>query len=383
MKINRIFSQLVIFILLITSPIIVNSQIVGTWQHNESGAKIRVEQKSYQNYDHIGYYAAPGNNGEAFYVGEDVFYLTSQGNNQYSGYMKGKTYLNEVTWIPETWTLNGNTIYSSIKGYYTKVAESTTFPNIAGTWYINSDPNQPAYVNQNEQYLAFQVGNNQSQGYFSSSNALYATSWNAAATLSSDKQTITWGNQTWTKSATTTQYPKIAGTWYVEGNANQPATINQNGQYLSFAVGTHSSQGYFTSARELFASEWNTNASLSGDGNTISWGNQKWTKNPGTTPEPGNTTINSNSYYRISAKHSGKVLDVYGGYKTDGANVYQYDWHGGDNQLWKIEIQSDGYYRIVAKHSGRVLDVAGASTANNANVNQYKWHGGDCQKMEN
>ena len=92
--------------------------------------------------------------------------------------------------------------------------------------------------------------------------------------------------------------------------------------------------------------------------------------------------FNSSTDYRIIAKHTGKVLDVYGGRKDDGANVYQWDWHGDNNQRWLIEQQSDGYYRIVSKNSGKVLDIRGNSTANNANVYQYGWHGGDNQQWK-
>lgn len=380
------FSRINAFLLVFLCVQLGFSQLAGTWQHTETGAQVRFENKTYQNYDHIGYYAGGGPYGANFYVGEDIYYLTSLGDNQYSGYLKGKTNLTQVTWIADTWTVNGNSAYSTAKGNYQRVGGIQQFPTIAGTWYVNSDPNQPAYVQQNGQYLSFQVGQHQSQGYFRAGNKLWATSWNAEANLTNNNQTISWGNQTWTKTVgSTTSYPNIAGTWYQNGNANVPCTITQNGQYLAFAIGNSTSQGYFTSAKELSATEWNTTASLSGDNQTITWGNQTWTRNPGRTPGPGGgstTTFDPNADYRIIAKHTGKVLDVYGGSKDDGANVYQWDWHGGDNQRWKIELQSDGYYRIVSKNSGKVLDIRGNSAANNANIYQYGWHGGNNQRWK-
>jgi len=365
---------------------LVNAQLAGTWQHTETGEQIRFENQVYQNYDHIGYYVNVGNKGHSFYVGEDIVYLTTIGNNQYSGYTKQKWSMDQVEWKADTWTVSGNTAYSTFTNNWQKINTSAAFyPNIAGTWYQNGDPSQPCYVQQNGQYLSFQVGQNQSQGYFTSDRELYASSWNAAATLSNDYGTISWGNQNWTKSVTTgnTRYPNIAGTWYQNGVASQVASINQNGQNLSFSLGTYSSQGYFTSVQEIFASDWNTTASLSADGSTLTWGNQSWTRNPGTTPNPGPTTssgISSGYNYKISAKHSGKVLDVYGGYKSDKANVYQFDWHGGDNQIWLLELQNDGYYKITSKNSGKVLDVKDASNSNSANIYQYYWHGADCQR---
>ena len=47
--------------------------------------------------------------------------------------------------------------------------------------------------------------------------------------------------------------------------------------------------------------------------------------------------FNSDVYYRIVAKHSGKVLDVAFKDQGDQANVIQHTWQGGDNQCWKIE----------------------------------------------
>jgi elongation factor Tu len=42
----------------------------------------------------------------------------------------------------------------------------------------------------------------------------------------------------------------------------------------------------------------------------------------------------------------------------------------------------DGYYKLVAKHSGKVLDVAGISSANGAKLHQWDYVGGDNQKWK-
>jgi hypothetical protein len=45
--------------------------------------------------------------------------------------------------------------------------------------------------------------------------------------------------------------------------------------------------------------------------------------------------------------------------KDNGSVVWQYGWHGEDNQLWLIqEVGSSGYYRILGKGSGRALDIS-------------------------
>jgi hypothetical protein len=97
-------------------------------------------------------------------------------------------------------------------------------------------------------------------------------------------------------------------------------------------------------------------------------GNQKWRLEPV-----------GEGYYRVVAEHSGKVLDVANGSTANGAGVVQWDYWGGDNQKWKPELVGSGYYRLVAKHSGKVLDVAGISPANGAQLTQWDYVGGDNQ----
>ena len=82
--------------------------------------------------------------------------------------------------------------------------------------------------------------------------------------------------------------------------------------------------------------------------------------------------------YRITAKHSGRSLDVNMG-QDNQANVVQHDWHGGDNQHWRPEPLGDGYYRMIAKHSGRALDV---NMDDYGNVVQHDWHGGANQQWK-
>ena len=75
--------------------------------------------------------------------------------------------------------------------------------------------------------------------------------------------------------------------------------------------------------------------------------------------------------YRITARHSGKVMDVVGASGADNAEVKQYPWNGGGNQKWQFQDAGGGYYRLVSQNSGKCLDVSGGSTADGANVIQY------------
>jgi hypothetical protein len=101
--------------------------------------------------------------------------------------------------------------------------------------------------------------------------------------------------------------------------------------------------------------------------------NQKWTFTP------------VGDYYKIIAKHSGKSLDVFGGTVSqgDGVIVEQWDDNGADNQLWRLHPLGDDYYRIVAKHSGKSLDIDGGpgATANGAQAQQWQYVDGDNQKF--
>ncbi|WP_147302958.1 RICIN domain-containing protein [Marinoscillum furvescens] len=87
-------------------------------------------------------------------------------------------------------------------------------------------------------------------------------------------------------------------------------------------------------------------------------------------------------YYRIVNRNSGQVLDVNGASTANGANVLQWPWNGGDNQLWEIVDLGTGYSRIINKNSGLDLDVNMGSSTNGATVIQWPWNGGNNQQWE-
>lgn len=88
--------------------------------------------------------------------------------------------------------------------------------------------------------------------------------------------------------------------------------------------------------------------------------------------------IVSGQTYKITAKHSGKALDVASKATYAGANVQQWSYNGGTNQQWKVVDTGDGYYKLVSVNSGKVLDVASAATYNGANVQQWDDTNGTC-----
>ena len=92
--------------------------------------------------------------------------------------------------------------------------------------------------------------------------------------------------------------------------------------------------------------------------------------------------IISGNTYQITAKHSGKVLDVARGAKTASANVQQWNDTNGTKQKWTVVDTVDGYYKLVSENSGKVLDVASAATYDGANVQQWDDTNGTCQRWK-
>jgi hypothetical protein len=90
----------------------------------------------------------------------------------------------------------------------------------------------------------------------------------------------------------------------------------------------------------------------------------------------------STTYYRVTARHSGKVMDVVGQSTADNAEVKQFSWNGGNNQKWAFQDAGGGFVRLVSLNSGKCLDVAGASTADGANVIQFTCGSGTNQQWQ-
>lgn len=84
--------------------------------------------------------------------------------------------------------------------------------------------------------------------------------------------------------------------------------------------------------------------------------------------------------YKICARHSGKCIDVHGQWENDGANVHQWTWWEGRNQMWSIEPAQNGQHLIRAVHSKKCLDVYGGWMGNYANIHQWTCHGAENQR---
>ncbi|MEV4804438.1 non-reducing end alpha-L-arabinofuranosidase family hydrolase [Nonomuraea sp. NPDC049421] len=87
-------------------------------------------------------------------------------------------------------------------------------------------------------------------------------------------------------------------------------------------------------------------------------------------------------YYRIKSRHSGKVLDVYNFSTANGGSIVQWSDHNGTNQQWRLADSSDGHVRFINRNSNKALEVQGASTADGGNIVQYDDWGGANQQWQ-
>ena len=96
----------------------------------------------------------------------------------------------------------------------------------------------------------------------------------------------------------------------------------------------------------------------------------------------GAITGNAATYYRITNRNSGRVMDAVGASTANNAEIKQYAWNGGGNQKWEFQDAGSGYFRIVNQNSGKCLDVASSSTADGANIIQYTCGSGTNQQWQ-
>jgi len=90
---------------------------------------------------------------------------------------------------------------------------------------------------------------------------------------------------------------------------------------------------------------------------------------------------NAPGYYTLTARCSGKVLDVLDGSKLDGGKIQQWSLNGNIAQHWKIEpvAGAPGYFILTARCSGKVLDVLDGSKLDGGKIQQWKLNGNIAQ----
>ncbi|MFJ8113975.1 RICIN domain-containing protein [Streptomyces sp. NPDC096132] len=88
------------------------------------------------------------------------------------------------------------------------------------------------------------------------------------------------------------------------------------------------------------------------------------------------------AYVQLMAEHSGKCLDVSDNSTSNGAPVVQWPCSSGTNQQWQLQDAGQGHVRLVSRSSGKCLDISGASTANGAKLIQWTCGTGTNQQFQ-
>jgi Ricin-type beta-trefoil lectin domain-like/Right handed beta helix region len=88
------------------------------------------------------------------------------------------------------------------------------------------------------------------------------------------------------------------------------------------------------------------------------------------------------SYYKMINVGNNKAVEVEASQiSQDGGKVQQVPFFGGDHQLWTLQAVN-GHYKIINKASGKVLDVSGFSKDNGALVHQWTSNDADNQRWK-
>ena len=150
----------------------------------------------------------------------------------------------------------------------------------------------------------------------------------------------------------------------------------------------------------------------------------------GSTNAANAATVDTNAWYVLVNRNSGKALDVYNLATNDGARITQWTRNNGNQQQWQFVDSGGGYYRhqvpatparcststtsppptaapsssgptataptssgawptptggyvrLISRNSNKALEVQGASTADGANIVQYDDWGGSNQQWQ-
>lgn len=100
------------------------------------------------------------------------------------------------------------------------------------------------------------------------------------------------------------------------------------------------------------------------------------TNNPVTAACPATAKIDTNRYYTITSRNSGKLVDVRGAGTKNGTAIQQYQANGSRAQSFKFISTGGGFYRVVSELSGsQVWDAAGGRKTNGIKVHTWNWGG--------
>ncbi|WP_447007962.1 pectate lyase [Saccharothrix isguenensis] len=82
-------------------------------------------------------------------------------------------------------------------------------------------------------------------------------------------------------------------------------------------------------------------------------------------------TVDTNAWYVLVNRHSGKAMDVHNLSTADGGAIVQWPRNDGAWQQWQFVSSGSGYYRLKSRHSGKVLDLFEWNAEGGAQVVQW------------
>lgn len=82
--------------------------------------------------------------------------------------------------------------------------------------------------------------------------------------------------------------------------------------------------------------------------------------------------IDTNQWFTLTARHSGKVVDARGGSAANGTAVQQYAANNSASQQYRFAPTDGGYFRIISKlNNASNIEVGGGRTGNGSKVNLW------------
>ncbi|MFG1917367.1 RICIN domain-containing protein [Micromonospora sp. NPDC048898] len=108
---------------------------------------------------------------------------------------------------------------------------------------------------------------------------------------------------------------------------------------------------------------------------------QQWSRNDGAWQQF-QFVSSGGGYYRLKARHSGKVVDLWEWNTADGADFRQWPDANGANQQFQVLDSDGGYVRLINRHSAKALEVWERSTADGGRISQYADGNGPNQQWQ-
>ena len=107
-----------------------------------------------------------------------------------------------------------------------------------------------------------------------------------------------------------------------------------------------------------------------------------WARNgqPNQSFEFAPTSVVDEGCYALVSAIGGRVLDMSGASRSNGAKVVTWSWHDSGNQKWIVRPNGDRTYRILNARSGKSLDIEGTAGVAGSNAIQWEYNGGSNQR---